>query len=88
MGFSLEPCALSLIWNMQQTVGTAHCSWSCQVHISCVIVCWYITEWWQPGSPRSRVHSKLSCTLLVWCSISIFSGAILVSQSRLNQFLV
>jgi len=45
MGFSLEPCALSLIWNMQQTLGIAHCSWSCQVRISCVIVCWRITEW-------------------------------------------
>jgi len=73
MGFSLEPCALSLIWNMQLTLSIAHCSWSCQVRISCVIVCWRITEWWQPGSPRDQVHAKLSSTLLVWCRISVHS---------------
>jgi len=87
-GFSPELCALRLICNMQKTLGTAHCSWSYQVHISCVIVCWHITEWWQPGYPRDQVHTKLSCTLLLWCGISTFCGAVLVSQARLNQFLV
>ena len=88
MGFSLEPCALSLIWTMQQSLGTAHCSWSCQVCIRCVIVCWHITERWQPGSPRDQVHTKLSCTLLVWCSISTFCGAVSVHSVVQYQYIL